>query len=110
MRGRTAGRVGAVDYVVAAGVLVAGLREAVSGVPHAAPLSIVCTTDDADRLAKVTIEVLAAFDTPLLTLATSVRVAAAARLAEILGDLAPPVQAVAIDIAFTDVTDDLADL
>lgn len=110
VRGRTAGPVNAIDYFVSADVLVAALREATTGVPGAAPLSISCSTDDTDRLVTVTIEVLAAFDEPFLPLATTLREVTTARLAQILGDLAPPAAAVAVDVAFTDVADDPADL
>ncbi|MBE7701037.1 hypothetical protein H9623_12075 [Oerskovia sp. Sa1BUA8] len=110
VRGRTAGATGTVDYVVSADVLVAALRQTVAAVPRVAPLTITCSTDDADQLTTVTIEALAAFDEPLLRLAATIRDGTVARLTEILGELAPPADAVAVDVAFTDVTDDPADL
>lgn len=105
VRGRTATPAGAADYFVAADVVVAALRESVAAVPSAAPLTITCSTDDHDRLATVTIEVLAAFDVPLLPLASAVRRVATSHLATVLGDLAPEADAVTVDIAITDVAD-----
>lgn len=110
VRGRTASPSGVVEYFVASDVLVATLREAVGAVPGAAPLTITCSTDDQDRLVTVTIEILAAFDEPLLPLASTVRRATSAQLASVLGDLAPPVDAVDVDIAITDVADTRQDL
>jgi len=100
---RTGAPPSAVDYFVAADVVVAALREAVVAVPHAAPLAITCSTDDDDRLATVTIEILATFDEPLLPLAAEVRRAAVGRLTTLLGDLAPPATVVTVDLAITDV-------
>ncbi|GAA3210055.1 hypothetical protein ACFP63_19695 [Oerskovia jenensis] len=103
VRGRTATADGVVDYVVAADVVVAALRESVVATPQAAPLTITCSTDAHDQLTAVTIEIVAAFDEPLVPLAAAVRRAAAARLRSVLGDLAPPATAVSIDLAITDV-------
>lgn len=106
VRGRTTSPRGPVEYTVTADVVVSSLREAVTAVPHAAPLSISCSTDEQDRLAVVTVEILASFDEPLLPLSDAVRHAATARLSALLGDLAPPDRAVAVDLAITDVTTD----
>ncbi|MNW58534.1 hypothetical protein D3C74_364080 [compost metagenome] len=58
----------------------------------------------------VTIEIVAAFDDPLLPLAAAVRRAATSRLRIVLGDLAPLAGAVAVHVAITDVTDDPREL
>lgn len=105
VRGRTATPAGTADYFVTADVLVAALRDVTSSVPGAVPLVITCSTDDDDRLSTVTLEILAAFDEPLLPLAAAVRRAVAAHLSTLLGELAPPAEAVDIDIAITDVVD-----
>ncbi|MFD6163983.1 hypothetical protein ACFWFR_02255 [Oerskovia sp. NPDC060287] len=110
VRGRTATPVGAADYFVAADIVVATLRENVAAVPGAAPLTITCSTDDDDRLVAVTIEIVAAFDEPLLPLAAAVRRAATSCLRTLLGDLAPLAGAVAVHVAITDVTDDPREL
>ncbi|MFF3064976.1 hypothetical protein ACFVQ3_10490 [Oerskovia sp. NPDC057915] len=111
VRGRTEAPSGTVDYLVAADVVTAALRDAVAAVPGASPLTITCSTDDQDRLVIVTIEILAAFDEPLLPLASTVRLAAGTSLRSVLGELAPAAHVVAVDIAITDVsnvTDDLS--
>ncbi|SKC38342.1 hypothetical protein SAMN04324258_0498 [Krasilnikoviella flava] len=109
VRGRTATPTGPVDYFVVADVLVAALRETLAAVPHVEPLTITCSTDDHDRLTSVVVEIVAAFDEPLLPLAATARKAAAARLTALLGDLAPHADAIAIDVAITDVTEDTSD-
>ncbi len=110
VRGSTATPAGPVEYFVAADVVVATLREAVAAVQDAAPLTITCSTDGRDQLVDVTIEIIAAFDAPLLPLAAAVRRAASSRLRDVLGDLAPQADAVAVHVAITDVTDDPRDL
>jgi hypothetical protein len=105
VRGRTTTTTGVVEFFVAADVLVATLREAIATVAGAAPLTITCSTDEQDRITRVTIEVLAAFDEPLLVLAAEVRRVAGSRLVAVLGDLAPREDAVDVDVAITDVTD-----
>lgn len=105
VRGRTTTPTGVVEYFVASDVLVTPLREVVVAVPSASPLTITCSTDDHDRLVTVTIEILAAFDEPLLPLASVVRRMATSHLATVLGDLAPEADAVTVDVAITDVAD-----
>ncbi len=73
VRGRAVSSSGPVDYFVAADVLVAALRETFAAMPHVGPLTITCSTDEHGGLTTVTIEIIAAFDEPLLPLAETAR-------------------------------------
>jgi hypothetical protein len=98
------------DFFVTSDIVVAQLREAVDAVPHAAATRITCGTTDHHELDAVTIEMVAAYGTHLLTLAGHVHAAAARRLTTILGDLAPSNAAIHIHVHIGDVTDDPRDV
>ncbi|MFI5937911.1 hypothetical protein [Actinoplanes sp. NPDC051494] len=98
------------DFFVAADVLVARLRETVDAVPDAAAARITCTTGEDRRLAEVTIQIIAAYGTHLLSLAELVHAAAARRLTDELGTLAPADDAIHTHVHVGDVTDDPRDL
>ncbi len=94
------------DFFVASDVLVARLREAVDAVPHAAAARITCTTGDNHQLADVTIQIIAAYGAHLLSLAEDIHAAAARRLTEELGVLAPAVDAIHTHVHIGDVAHD----
>jgi hypothetical protein len=98
------------DFFVASDVVVARLRQAVDTVPHAAAVRITCSTDDDLHLDVVTIEMIAAYGTHLLTLAGHVRTAAARTLTAVLGDLAPSNAVINTHVHIGDITDDPRDV
>jgi hypothetical protein len=94
------------DFFVAADVVAARLREAVDAVPGTAATRITCTTGDQQHLVEVTIQIIAAYGTRLLSLADDVHAAAARCLADELGALAPADDAIHTHVHIGDVTDD----
>jgi hypothetical protein len=98
------------DFFVASDVIVTRLRQAVDALPDAAAARITCTTGDRQRLAEVTIQIVAAYGSHLLTLAGQVHDIAARSLAEELGELAPADHAIHTHVHIGDVTDDPRDL
>jgi hypothetical protein len=98
------------DFFVASDVLVTRLREALDPIPYGAATRITCTTGDEQELTGVTIQIIAAYGTNLLTLAAQFHDIAVATLANELGDLAPDGSAVHTHVHIADVTDDPRDL
>ena len=98
------------DFYVASDVLVTRLRQAVDTITYGAATRITCTTDDEQHLTDVTIQIIAAYGTHLLTLATQFHDVAAQTLATELGELAPDASAIHTHVHIADVTDDPRDL
>ncbi len=98
------------DFFVASTVIVAQLRRVIDEIPHAAATKITCTTDDQHHLAGVTIQIVAAYGTHLLTLADQVHHAATESLAGILGDHAPSAGDIHTHVHIGDITDDPRDV
>lgn len=97
------------DFFVAGTVVVAELRRVVDAVAHAAATRITCATDN-QHLSGVTIEIIAAYGTHLVTLADQIHDAATTTLAAILGDNAPDAGAVHTHVHIGDITDDPRDV
>lgn len=95
------------DFFVAGDVVVARLRHAVDAVRHTAATRITYSTNDHHELDAVTIQVVAAYGTHLLTLARHIHTTTARTLTTILGDLAP--SGTDIHTHIGDVTDDPRD-
>lgn len=93
------------DFFVASDVVVARLCRAIDAVPDAAAVRITCSTDDHQQLDAVTIQIIAAYGTHLLTLAGQVHIAAARTLAAILGNLAPSDADIHTHVHIGDITD-----
>jgi predicted RNA-binding Zn ribbon-like protein len=98
------------DFFVASTVIVAQLRHVIDDIPHAAATKITCATDDRQHLAEVTIQIIAAYGTHLLTLAEHVHTATTRTLADLLGDLAPSAAAIHTHVHVGDITDDPRDV
>jgi len=95
------------DFFLAADIVVARLRRRIDEVPNAAAEQIACTTSDiGDELEQVTIQLVAAFGTPLLQVAGQVHAAAVDVLGDLLGALAPAAERVRTHVHIGDVTDD----
>ncbi|WP_157437614.1 hypothetical protein [Actinoplanes subtropicus] len=97
------------DFFVASDVVVALLRQAVDAFAHAAAARITCSTNEHQELDAVTIQIIAAYGTHLLTLAEQVHTATTRTLTDILGDLAPSAAAIHTHVHIGDITDDLRD-
>lgn len=97
------------DFFVARDVIVARLHQAVDAIPHAAATRITCSTNDHQQLDAVTIQIIAAYGTHLLTLAEHIHTTAARTLTDILGDLAPSATAIRTHVHIGDITDDPRD-
>ena len=93
------------DFFIAGDVVVARLRQAIDAVPNAAASRITCTTGDHQQLTTVTIQIVAAYGTHLITLARKVRAAATRSLTNELGELAPAHDAIHTHVHIGDVTD-----
>lgn len=104
------GRHGLGDFFVASDVVVTLLRQAVDAVPHAAAVRITCSTADQQQLDAVTIQIIAAFGSHLVSLADVVHATAADTLTTILGDLAPSSSAIHTHVHISDITDDPRDV
>ena len=98
------------EFFVAGDVVVARLRQAVDAIPHTTAARITCTTDDNQRLATVTIQIIVAYGKNLLALADQVHQSAARTLTEELGELAPAAEAIHTHVHIGDVTDDPHDV
>ena len=98
------------DFFVASTVIVTQLRHVIDQTPHAAATRITCTTDDQQRLDEVTIQIIAAYGTHLLTLADQVHHAAVDTLTNILGEHTPPAGAIHTHVHIGDITDDPRDV
>jgi hypothetical protein len=98
------------DFFVASDVVVALLHQAVDAVPHAAAARITCSTNGHQELDAVTIQIIAAFGTHLLTLAEHIHNTTARTLTDILGDLAPSATAIHTHVHIGDITDDPRDV
>ena len=98
------------DFFVASDVLVTRLRQAVDTIAQGATTRITCATDDEHLLTDLTIQIIAAYGTPLLALATQFHDVAARTLVTELGELAPDSSAVHTHVHIADVTDDPRDL
>lgn len=94
------------DFFIASDVLVSQLRQSIDTIPGAAATHITCTTGDNHQLDAITIQVIAAYGTPLLTLADHVHQLAAHILAQQLGELAPTDQAIHTHVHINNVTND----
>jgi hypothetical protein len=94
------------DFFVASTVVVSELRHAIDTVPHAAATRIACTTDDEHHLTDVTIQIIVAYGSHLLTVADHIHQVAVDTLRAILGDLAPTGSAVHTHVHIGDITDD----
>jgi hypothetical protein len=98
------------DFFIASDVVVARLRQAIDAVPNAAASRITCTTGQHQQLTTVTIQIVAAYGTHLITLAQHVHAAATRSLANELGELAPAHDAIHTHVHIGDVTDDPRDV
>ncbi len=98
------------EFFVAGTVVVAELRRIVDAIPHAAATRISCATDEQQHLTAVTIEIIAAYGTHLVTLADQIHHAAITALTVILGDYAPTAGAVHTHVHVGDITDDPRDV
>lgn len=98
------------DFFVASDVVVARVREAVDAVPQAAATKITCSTNQHHGLDGVTIQVIAAYGTHLLTLAEQVHAVTVATLTDLLGDLAPASTAIHTHVHVGDISDDPRDI
>lgn len=98
------------DFFVASDVVVGRLRQAVDAVPDAAATRITCRTNDHQELDAVTVQIVAAYGTHLLTLAGHVHTTAARTLTAVLGDLAPSDADIHTHVHIGDITDDPRDL
>lgn len=94
------------DFFVASTVIVSELHDAIDTVPHAAATWIACTTDGEHHLTDVTIQIIVAYGSHLLTVANQTHQVAVDTLQNILGDLAPTGTAVHTHVHIGDVTDD----
>jgi hypothetical protein len=93
------------DFFVSSTVIVAQLHNVIDRIPHAAATKITCVTDDQRHLAELTIQIIAACGTYLLTLADQIHHAAA----EILGDH-PVRRRHPLHVHIGDITDDPRDV
>lgn len=98
------------DFFVAGDVLVTRLRQAVDAIADGAATRITCTTDDDHHLTDVTIQIIAAYGTHLVTLAGQFHAIAADTLVAELGELAPDAGAIHTHVHIADVTDNPRDL
>ncbi|HEV2636479.1 MAG TPA: hypothetical protein VGX23_15120 [Actinocrinis sp.] len=98
------------EFFVASDIVVSRVREAVDAIAQAAATRITCSTDDQQHLDTVTIEIIAAYGSPLLTLAHHVHAAAAQSLTDTLSELAPPHERIHTHVHIDDITDDPRDL
>jgi hypothetical protein len=98
------------DFFVASTVIVSRLHHAIDTIPNAAATRIACTTDDQQHLTDVTIEVIAAYGTHLVTVADHIHHVATDTLRGILGDLAPTGNAVHTHVHIGDIADDPRDV
>lgn len=98
------------DFFVASTVIVSQLRHAIDTIPHAAATRITCTTDDQQHLTDVTIQIIVAYGTHLLTVADHIHQTTIDTLHGILGDLAPTANAVHTHVHIGDITDDPRDV
>jgi hypothetical protein len=98
------------EFFVASTVIVARLRQVIDDIPHAAATKITCATDDQQHMSEVTIQIIAAYGTHLLTLADQVHQAVAEALGDILGDHAPSAGAIHTHVHIGDITDDPRDV
>ncbi len=98
------------DFFVASSVIVAQLRRIIDRTPHAATTKITCTTDDQQHLTELTIQIIAAYGTHLLTLADQIHHTATETLSGILGDHAPSASAIHTHVHIGDITDDHRDV
>ena len=103
---RVRGRLPGGELWVASSVLVARARESLADVPQAGALRITCTTTPDDDLDRLTVEVVALYGAPLLTLADEVRRRVATAVAQTLGFADPPLARIRVDVSVGDVTDD----
>lgn len=94
------------DYFVRTDVLTDQIRRAVDAIPGAAAASITCTTGARDELTGVTMQISAGYGHQLSTLAAQAHAAAHATIVELLGDLAPGVEAVRTHVHIDDVVDE----
>lgn len=94
------------DFLVASDVVVARLRRVIDDVPGGAAQRITCSTDTHDELDAVTVELIAAYGTPLLVLAGRVHAAARATLVDLLGVLAPAAEQIHTHVHIDDVSQD----
>ena len=100
---RAAARTGPVH--VSEQVLIAYLRDAIDGqVPGSALANVHVEIEGRDTFAGVTIQVLVQYGRPILPIADRIHEIVAARLAELLGPLAPPVDVRATHVHVSDVT------
>ncbi len=100
------GRLPGGELWVTSTVLVGQVRAALDGLPDAAASRITCSTTPDGDLDRLTVEVVALYGTPLVPLATRIRIAAAAAVATTLGTADPPVSRIHVDVSVADVTDD----
>jgi hypothetical protein len=91
---------------VTSDVLVSRVGDPIGAAPHAGALRITCTTTPQGDLDRLTVEIVALYGTPLLSLADRVRAVAADAAAETLGLPVSPVDRVAVDVSVQDVTAD----
>lgn len=93
------------DFFLAADVVVTHLRRRIDAVPRAAAQNIACITADRDELDQVTIQLIAAYGTPLLEVAGQVHSVALDVLQDLLGALAPAAERVRTHVHIGDVSD-----
>jgi hypothetical protein len=98
------------DFFVASDVVIARLRQAVDAVPHAAATRITYSTNDHHELDTVTIQIIAAYGTHLLTLARQIHTTAVRTLTTLLGDLTPSDADIHTHVHIGDITDDPRDV
>jgi hypothetical protein len=91
------------DFHVRADVLVAQVRAAVATVAGARADDVVCDLDD-DILRGVTVEIAARFGVYLPELAAQVHDVAYGAVVDLLGDMAPPAEAVHTHVHISDIT------
>ena len=98
------------DFFVASTVLVSQLRQVIDTVPNAATIRIACTTSDQQDLTDITIQIVVAYGSHLLTVADHIHRLAVDLLRDLLGDLAPAGSAVHTHVHIGDITDDPRDV
>lgn len=94
------------DFFVASDVVVAQLREAVDAVPGATATKITCSTNQVHQLDHVTVQIIAAYGTHLVTLAEHLRAVAVVTLTDLLGDLVPAGTQIHTHVHVADVSHD----
>ena len=94
------------DYFVREDVLTDQVRQAVDEIPDAAAAAIECVTDDQDELTALTVQISASYGAHLPTLAARVHATTHATVVDLLGDLAPGIDAVHTHVHIDDVVDD----